>query len=44
MVGLLYGLIDGSAHGWTLVPILCLAGGLVFFGLFCVASAPPPAR
>ncbi|MBT2226763.1 MFS transporter [Nonomuraea sp. NEAU-A123] len=36
MVGLLYGLIDGSAHGWTLVPILCLAGGLVFFGLFCV--------
>ncbi|MEV6152508.1 MFS transporter [Nonomuraea sp. NPDC052129] len=36
MVGLLYGLIDGSAHGWRLVPILCLAGGLVFFGLFCV--------
>ncbi|HUR04875.1 MAG TPA: MFS transporter [Nonomuraea sp.] len=36
MVGLLYGLIDGSAHGWTLVPILCLTGGLVFFGLFCV--------
>ncbi|MFG1683647.1 MFS transporter [Nonomuraea sp. NPDC049269] len=36
MVGLLHGLIDGSAHGWTLVPILCLAGGLVFFGLFCL--------
>ncbi|MFD1545129.1 MFS transporter, partial [Nonomuraea guangzhouensis] len=36
MGGLLYGLIDGSAHGWTLVPILCLAGGLVFFGLFCL--------
>ncbi|MEV4108474.1 MFS transporter [Nonomuraea sp. NPDC049695] len=36
MVAFLYGLIDGSAHGWGLVPYLCLAGGVAFFGLFCV--------
>jgi predicted MFS family arabinose efflux permease len=36
MLGLLFGLIDGSAHGWRLVPYVCLAGGVVFFGLFCL--------
>ncbi|WP_433248260.1 MFS transporter [Streptosporangium sp. CA-135522] len=36
MLGLLYGLIDGSSHGWTAVPILALAVGTVFFGLFCL--------
>ncbi|MEV0424232.1 MFS transporter [Streptosporangium canum] len=35
MLGLLFGLIDGSAHGWTPVPILSVTGGAVFFGLFC---------
>ncbi|MDJ0345194.1 MFS transporter [Streptomyces sp. H10-C2] len=35
MLGLLYGLIDGSSNGWTPVPFLSLAGGLVFFALFC---------
>ncbi|MFD8530476.1 MFS transporter [Streptosporangium canum] len=35
MLGLLFGLIDGSAHGWTPVPILAVTGGAVFFGLFC---------
>ncbi|MEU3458438.1 MFS transporter [Streptomyces sp. NPDC006733] len=35
MLGLLYGLIEGSSNGWTLVPFASLAAGLVFFGLFC---------
>ncbi|MEU7897132.1 DHA2 family efflux MFS transporter permease subunit [Nonomuraea sp. NPDC049152] len=35
MIGLLYGLIDGSAHGWALVPWLSMAAGLGFFLLFC---------
>ncbi|WP_433237849.1 MFS transporter [Streptosporangium sp. CA-135522] len=44
MLGLLYGLIDGSSHGWTLTPILCLAAGAVFFAVFCLrqrAAASP---
>ncbi|ACZ88554.1 MFS transporter [Streptosporangium roseum] len=35
MLGLLFGLIDGSAHGWTPVPILSVIGGAIFSGLFC---------
>ncbi|MFD6161562.1 MFS transporter [Nocardia sp. NPDC060256] len=34
MFGALFGLIDGSAHGWTAVPLGSLAAGLVCFGLF----------
>ncbi|GAA3204146.1 MFS transporter [Nonomuraea roseoviolacea] len=34
MLGLLYGLIDGSAHGWGAAPLLCMAAGLAFFALF----------
>lgn len=44
MLGLLYGLIDGSSHGWTLRPILCLTAGAVLFVLFCLrqrAAASP---
>ncbi|GAA3466081.1 MFS transporter [Nonomuraea roseola] len=44
MLGLLYGLIDGSSHGWTLRPVSCLAAGAVLFALFCLrqstASSP----
>ncbi len=36
MLGVLYGLIDGSAHGWTAQPTLALAIGLVFFAGFCL--------
>ncbi|WP_248965279.1 MFS transporter [Sphaerisporangium perillae] len=36
MLGLLYGLIDGSAGGWSSRPLLCLGGGLAFAGLFCL--------
>ncbi|MFJ8506933.1 MFS transporter [Streptomyces avermitilis] len=35
MLGLLGGLIQGSAHGWTAVPALLAAAGLVLFALFC---------
>ncbi|MFF5205275.1 MFS transporter [Streptosporangium sp. NPDC000396] len=44
MLGLLYGLIDGSSHGWTIAPILSLILGVVFFGLFCrrQRTAPNP--
>ncbi|WOX22826.1 MFS transporter [Streptomyces solicathayae] len=44
MLGLLHGLIDGAAHGWTLLPVLSLAAGAGFFALFCLrqrrAAAP----
>lgn len=44
MLGLLYGLIDGSGGGWTLTPILSILCGLIFFVLFChrqrTAAAP----
>ncbi|MCU1646821.1 MAG: putative actinorhodin transporter [Nocardia sp.] len=36
MLGVLYGLIDGSANGWTAGPILALIAGLAFFVLFCL--------
>ncbi|WP_326825415.1 MFS transporter [Streptosporangium sp. NBC_01756] len=44
MLGLLYGLVDGSSHGWTLRPILSLAVGAGLFALFCLrqrAAASP---
>ena len=31
MVGLMYGLIEGSTAGWTAVPVLCLAAGAALF-------------
>jgi EmrB/QacA subfamily drug resistance transporter len=34
MLGLLYGLIEGSTDGWTLVPILSMAFGVLLFGGF----------
>ncbi|QLY30229.1 MFS transporter [Nocardia huaxiensis] len=34
MVGALYGLIDGPAHGWTARPVLSVLTGLLFFLLF----------
>jgi EmrB/QacA subfamily drug resistance transporter len=34
MFGLLYGLIEGSSAGWTLGPLVFLAAGVVFAGLF----------
>ncbi|MFC9997079.1 MFS transporter [Nocardia sp. NPDC127526] len=34
MFGVLYGLIDGSADGWSVAPILSFVAGLVFFVLF----------
>ena len=36
MFGLLYGLIEGSTAGWTLVPILALVVGAALFGGFCL--------
>ena len=44
MLGLIYGLIQGSTDGWTVAPILSLVAGAVAFGGFCVrqrlATAP----
>lgn len=34
MVGLLYGLIEGSANGWTAVPVASIAIGVLFFAAF----------
>lgn len=34
MFSLMYGLIEGSTYGWTLLPILLLITGLVLFVLF----------
>jgi Major Facilitator Superfamily len=36
MFALIYGLIDGSTDGWTALPILCLAGGVVLLAGFGV--------
>ena len=34
MLGLIYGLIEGSTDGWTAFPIGCLAAGVVLLGAF----------
>ncbi len=36
MLGLLYGLIEGSTDGWTLMPILSIVLGAMLFGGFVV--------
>lgn len=36
MLGLMYGLIQGSTAGWTLVPILSMGVGSTLFGGFCL--------
>ncbi|MFI6601999.1 MFS transporter [Nonomuraea sp. NPDC050536] len=43
MLGLLYGLIDGSGHGWSALPLGSLAAGLVCFALFCRRQVTAPA-
>lgn len=35
MLALLHGLIDGSSHGWTLLPLLSLTAGAALCALFC---------
>jgi EmrB/QacA subfamily drug resistance transporter len=44
MLGLLYGLIQGSTDGWTALPVAALAAGAVLFAAFCqrqrTSSAP----
>jgi EmrB/QacA subfamily drug resistance transporter len=39
MLGLLYGLIQGSTTGWTLTPILSLLIGAAVFGAFCLRQS-----
>jgi EmrB/QacA subfamily drug resistance transporter len=34
MIGLLYGLIDGSTNGWTAVPVASITAGVLFFAAF----------
>jgi MFS family permease len=34
MLGLLYGLIEGSTDGWTAVPVASVAAGVLFFAAF----------
>ena len=36
MLGMIYGLIDGSTDGWTTVPVAFLVGGAVLFGGFAI--------
>ena len=44
MLGLLFGLIQGSTDGWTAAPIAALAAGVIFFAAFAqrqrTAAAP----
>jgi EmrB/QacA subfamily drug resistance transporter len=35
MFGLLFGLIEGSSHGWTVLPFASMAVGLLAFAFFC---------
>ena len=39
MLGLMYGLIEGSTDGWTLVPIVSMALGVVLLGGFGLRQA-----
>jgi Na+/melibiose symporter-like transporter len=39
MLGMMYGLIEDSTAGWTLIPILSLVAGAALFGGFCVRQA-----
>ena len=34
MIGLLYGLIEGSTNGWSAVPVVSIAVGVLFFAAF----------
>ncbi len=34
MIGLLYGLIDGSTNGWGVIPIVSITAGVLFFASF----------
>ncbi|HET6739052.1 MAG TPA: MFS transporter, partial [Kribbella sp.] len=34
MIGLLYGLIEGSTHGWSAVPVLSIVIGVLFLAAF----------
>jgi hypothetical protein len=34
MLGLLFGLIQGSTDGWTAAPVAALAAGVIFFAAF----------
>jgi predicted MFS family arabinose efflux permease len=34
MIGLLYGLIDGSTNGWSVIPIVSITAGVLFFAAF----------
>ncbi|HSX06783.1 MAG TPA: MFS transporter [Candidatus Saccharimonadia bacterium] len=34
MLGLLYGLIEGSTNGWSTVPIISIVAGVLFFAVF----------
>ena len=34
MLGLLYGLIGGSTNGWSVIPIVSITAGVVFFAAF----------
>jgi EmrB/QacA subfamily drug resistance transporter len=34
MLGLLYGLIDGSTNGWSVIPVASIAAGVLFFAAF----------
>ncbi len=42
MLGLMYGLIEGSTSGWATAPILSLAFGAVMFAGFCVRQRTGP--
>ncbi len=39
MLGLIFGLIQGSTDGWTTVPILSVGGGVLLFGAFGLRQA-----
>jgi len=34
MIGLLYGLIEGSTNGWGIIPIVSITSGVLFFAAF----------
>ena len=41
MLGLLYGLIEGSTNGWSAVPVVSIIAGVLFFGAFAYQRVRP---
>ena len=42
MIGLLYGLIEGSTNGWRVIPVVSITAGVLFFAAFTYRQRTAP--